>query len=267
MAAVISEPLQLTLEQQDLQALRRAHHCLEHPSLAARLTNVVGTPIDIALQLLPKGWYQRLHGTAELAINKALEVGVSSLRHAHEPTAREGLYRTLVAGSGALGGLFGLAGMAVELPVTTTLMLRAIAEVARHEGEDFHAADTRAACLEVFALGGRSELDDAAETGYYGVRLALAAYLGANVLSTGHTASASAHFIQAVATRFGASLTERAAVQLLPVVGALGGAAINTVFMQHFQDMARGHFTVRRLERKYGAELVRSHYERLNDVD
>jgi len=37
--------------------------------------------------------------------------------------------------------------------------------------------------------------------------------------------------------------------------------------MQHFQYIARGHFTVRRLERKYGERLVRVHYEMLTRVD
>ena len=53
-------------------------------------------------------------------------------------------------------------------------------------------------------------------------------------------------------------------MQALPVIGALGGAAVNYAFMEHFQDVARGHFTVRRLERTYGKELVRSEYERIN---
>jgi hypothetical protein len=34
--------------------------------------------------------------------------------------------------------------------------------------------------------------------------------------------------------------------------------------MKHFQDMARGHFTVRRLERHYGPELVRSEYDAID---
>jgi hypothetical protein len=40
-------------------------------------------------------------------------------------------------------------------------------------------------------------------------------------------------------------------------------AAVNYAFIEHFQDVARGHFTVRRLERAYGKELVRKEYERL----
>jgi hypothetical protein len=39
---------------------------------------------------------------------------------------------------------------------------------------------------------------------------------------------------------------------------------INTVFIDHFQDMARGHFTVRRLEKFYGKELVRQEYDKLD---
>jgi hypothetical protein len=45
------------------------------------------------------------------------------------------------------------------------------------------------------------------------------------------------------------------------VVGALGGAAVNYAFIDHFQDVARGHFAVRRLERLYGKEKIRSEYD------
>ena len=47
------------------------------------------------------------------------------------------------------------------------------------------------------------------------------------------------------------------------VVGAVGGAAVNLAFIEHFHSLARGHFTVRRLERVYGAEAVRAEYDRL----
>jgi hypothetical protein len=45
--------------------------------------------------------------------------------------------------------------------------------------------------------------------------------------------------------------------------GYAGGALINTIFMDHFQDIAKGHFIVMKLERKYGKEAVRSEYENL----
>ena len=58
-------------------------------------------------------------------------------------------------------------------------------------------------------------------------------------------------------------VTQKVAAQAIPVIGALGGAAVNYAFIEHFQDVARGHFTVRRLERTYGKDLVRKEYERL----
>src|SRR5690606_39058927 len=78
------------------------------------------------------------------------------------------------AATGGVGGFFGLSGLAVELPISTTIMMRSIADIARSEGESLSDPQTRLACLEVFALGGRSKADDGAESGYYVVRTALA---------------------------------------------------------------------------------------------
>ncbi len=55
----------------------------------------------------------------------------------------------------------------------------------------------------------------------------------------------------------------KAAAQAVPLVGAFGGAAINTLFIDHFQDMGRGHFVVRRLERLHGQEEIRRLYDEL----
>jgi hypothetical protein len=67
-------------------------------------------------------------------------------------------------------------------------------------------------------------------------------------------------FVTQVAARFGLEVTQKVAAQALPVVGALGGAAVNYAFM-HFQDVARGHFTVGRLERLYGKDKIRTEYD------
>lgn len=257
------------ISQEDMRRLERACELLEHPSLAARLSSVVGTPIEVALNLLPRRWYNAIHRAAEQAIAKALDSALSSMRRDHERSAHETYYKGLVAGSGALSGLLGLPGLLIELPVTTTLMLRAIAEIARDHDEDIHDESTRIACLEVFALGGRTEADDAADTGYYGVRLALASYMTFSAVhASQHGLLADGppllvQLVQAVATRFGQQLSTRAAARALPLISAAGAAAVNTIFMQHFQDMARSHFTVRQLERRYGEALVRSNYERI----
>ena len=264
--------LPMAFDAGDEDILRSAYMALEHPSMAARLSSVVGTPIEIAVHLLPKAWYQRIHAVAEKAITKSLQTALSTM-HGQEFRAHELYHKALVASSGGIAGFFGLPGLLVELPVTTTLMLRAIAEIARDEGENINDVQTQMACVQVFALGGTTESDDGAETGYYGVRVALSAYMKAaylQVLDQGFKAESGPVVIKAVsliASRFGATVSQRAAAQIMPIVGALGAATVNMIFMQHFQSVARAHFTVRRLERKYGEEFVRSIYSKLEQED
>ncbi|MDJ0881330.1 MAG: EcsC family protein, partial [Gammaproteobacteria bacterium] len=175
----VDDHIPVMIDMDDMNDLRKSYITLEHPSLAARLSSVIGTPIEVALQLLPTNWYRRIHAVSEKALAKTLKTAVSSMRRDQEVTPHEIYYKALVAGSGGLGGFFGLPGLVFELPVTTTLMLRGIAEIAREEGEDTRETETQLACVQVFALGGKTEVDDAAETGYYGVRLALSAYMTA----------------------------------------------------------------------------------------
>jgi hypothetical protein len=50
---------------------------------------------------------------------------------------------------------------------------------------------------------------------------------------------------------------------LIALIRSEGGAIINTIFIDHFQDMAKGHFTVRRLEKIYGKEIIKAAFEEL----
>jgi len=256
----------MKLSPEHLRELRAAKRLLEQPSMAAKLTDAVGSPIEKGFSMLPEKWSESINIAVRKSMNKALEVAVKSLKKRHVPGARELLHRTAVTATGAAGGAFGLTGLIIELPISTTLMLRSIADIARSEGEDISEIDTQLACLEVFALGGKSTSDDAAETGYFAIRSALASsvteaarYLAQKgVVDKG--APALVRFLSAVAARFGVVVSEKIAAMAAPVLGAAGGAVVNTVFMKHFQTMARGHFTVRRLERKYGQEEIRTQY-------
>ena len=67
-------------------------------------------------------------------------------------------------------------------------------------------------------------------------------------------------FLSQIAGRFGIAIGEKEALQAIPLIGAIGGAAINLVFIDHFQDVSKGHFAVRRLERSYGPDVVRAEY-------
>ena len=77
------------------------------------------------------------------------------------------------------------------------------------------------------------------------------------------TNSAMTRLISNIASRFGVAVSEKVAAQAVPIVGAIGGGLINALFVDHFQNTADAHFTVRSLERKYGADVVKQQYEQI----
>ena len=254
------------LTKEELAELRYAKGLLENPGLTARLASLLGSPIEKGIKLMPPGWTETLNRAVRSALFKALEVAVATLGEKRPRQASKSLHKLLVGASGTVGGAFGLASVTFELPISTTIMLRSIADIARSEGFDIHAVETRLNCLEVFALGGRSKADDAAESSYWAVRAALGQAVGeaATYISRRgvieRTAPAIARLVSAISTRFGVVVSEQAAAKAIPVIGAASGAVINVLFIDHFQDMARGHFIIKRLEAKYGEGTVESAY-------
>lgn len=253
----------------EAEELRWAYARLEHPSLAARLSSVIGVPIERTLKLLPRSWYRAIETGAEESIARATRVAIATLGPDHATWAGDGRHRALAALTGAAGGFAGPFGLLCELPVMTLLMIRSIAAIAHRHGEQLEGDEARLACVEVFGLGARSRDDDGAETGYYGIRGTLAFHFGGTLSHRSSSGSipAGMEFIRDVASRFGVAVSDATAARMVPVAGALGGAALNMIFMQHFQDVAKGHFIVRRLERKYGAQAIRLAYERQGQID
>jgi hypothetical protein len=254
----------------DLADLERAKDLLESPSLAIQLANAIGSPVEyLVAKRLPRAATRLVDRAARRAVESGYNAAAWTLGKARTGTvASERLHKAAVIGSGAIGGFFGLPGLLVELPVTTATILRSIADIARSEGESPQDVATRLACIEVLALGGNRQDDDGAEIGYFATRAALAQQVGAisgqlaqQVASGG--APAAMRVIQAVASRFSIPVSQKALAQAAPFVGAASGAALNYVFINHFQRAARGHFIVRRLERAYGLPLIRARYAEL----
>ena len=243
--------------------LAEARALLDSPGLAVQLANLLGAPIEyVLLRQLPRGASHLVDRAARRAVESAFAAAVRTFADdaPRRPSLR--LHKAAVAGTGALGGFFGLPGLLVELPLTTTAMLRSIADIARSEGESPVRPDTRMACLEVLALGGTTRRDDGAESGYFATRAALAQQITA---ATRHLASGAAstaapvlvRAINGIATRFSVPVSQKAIAQAAPLIGAASGAALNLIFIDHFQRVARGHFIVRRLERIHGPAVVR----------
>lgn len=257
----------------DRDELRRAKAILQNPGLAVKLASYAGRPVEWAMARLPAHAGEIVTASTRAALEKALALALHTLDRGARGPPRNWSHRITVWATGAAGGAFGLVGLPIELPVTTTVILRSIADHARSRGEDLSSPEVRVNCLLVLALGGPSASDDGADAGYFAVRAALARAVSdateylAGRLAVAQTADRAApalvRLLGGVAARFGVAVQDKLAAQVMPVVGALGGAAINGLFIHHFQEMAWGHFTVRHLERTYGRDEVHAEYERL----
>ncbi len=263
-----------SLSDTDLADLARAKVLLESPGLVIQLANYVGAPVEYLLaKKLPGGAGALINRAARKAVEAGFNAAASTLGEGRLGTrASNRLHQVAVAGTGAVGGFFGLPGLIIELPVTTATMLRSIADIARSEGESPSRADTRMACLEVLALGGPGKSDDGAESGYFATRAALAQQISAVTRHVakhglaGGGAPVVVRLIQSIASRFSVPVSQKVLAEAVPVIGAVAGASLNAIFIAHFQRAAQGHFIIRRLERTRGAAVVRKAYDELGEA-
>ena len=255
------------MQQADLAVLARAAQQLESSSIATSISHIIGMPIEKAMSALPGHWSNVVSRVTKKALEKALDAALFSLK-IKSTRPKNKIHSVMVGVSGAVGGSFGIAALAVELPVSATIMLRSIADIARSHGEDLEELDSKMACLAVFALsgGGSAKSSESADTSYYAVRSFLTKALGD---TTNHIAvhglskegaPALVKLISAVSTRFSVPVSGKLAAQSLPVIGAVSGASVNWMFIQHYQKMANAHFSIRGLERKYGEKEVETLY-------
>jgi hypothetical protein len=249
----------------DAQAeLDAAVAILEGISLPARLAAVVGSSVEALKRNLPAPAQRMLDNALRRALQTALQTALRTQPGFNPtPVPSSWMHRGALAAAGAAGGALGLPGTLLELPVSTTLLLRQVAAIAAEQGEDLSDPDAQAECLKVFALGGRDPSDDGAESGYLAMRLALAESLKS---AAGRTLGQMLPgLLGAVASRFGGPVAFKVSAQAAPLIGAAAGAAVNLAFLEHYRGVATAHFTVRRLERRHGPALVRAAYaERLS---
>ncbi|BCF87328.1 protease [Paraburkholderia largidicola] len=265
------------LSADDLTALRRAKHELESPALTMKLASIVGSPMEKLMSRMPAIASDKVNDATQLALRKCLQIALRTLGRpmggaplgvSDRPSNL--LHKFAVATTGAAGGAFGLFALPVELPVTTTLMFRSICDIARSEGEDLTSVDTQLQCLTVLGMGGTSKADDDADYGYFIMRGALAQAVSkasSEIATKGFTTHGSAallRLLNTIAARFSVQVSEQIAAKSIPAIGAVLGAMVNTVFIDHFQQVAHGHFTVRRLERQYGTDAVQAAYQAID---
>jgi hypothetical protein len=267
----------LPLSTEDLAFIRAAAAYLEEPSFLLQVTDLVGKPAELLLAALPRRIHTLVASATHRALLRATKWAIRTLPASDSQRSPAVIERdarrhtALTACTGAVGGFFGLPGAALEIPVTTALMLRSIARIAADSGASLDDPETRLQCLVVFSLG--SKPLEAMDSAYLTTRVGMALALGkasqwlaqasvqeaAAAVAKG-TAPVLARLVSLIAQRFEGVVGEKLALESVPLVGAATGALLNAAFTSHFNKLASYHFGILRLERMHGVEMVQAAY-------
>ncbi len=273
-----------TLSAQEREFLTAAADYLERPTFLMRIAGLAGKPAEALLAALPDRAHALVAQATSKALSNALDWAVRSIPETSQPArtpdiplGQQGrlssrLHTALSATTGAVGGFFGLPALPIELPATTVVMLRSIAEIAVQHGADLRDPLVRLQCLSVFSFGAPAveTMESAYFTGRLGLAIAVkdaAAFVSAHTARqisealAGGTAPMLIRLINQIAARFQIVVTEKVLAQAVPLVGAASGALVNAAFSDHFNNVARFHFGIVALEQKYGQPAVEAAYQ------
>ena len=202
-----------------------------------QVLNLVGGQAENLMERLPDPVKERLEDATTKALNIALDA--ASRSRGVVPDQKSCLNTAAATAMGAAGGAGGLPTALAELPVTTTVLLRAIQGIAAEYGYEPSDPDIQAECLQVFAAAGPLAADDGADMGFLSTRVTL----------TGATVHG---IIARVAPRLSAALGQKLAAQAVPIIGAVAGAATNYAYTSYYQEMAHVHFGLMRAAHTHG---------------
>jgi hypothetical protein len=266
---------------EDIEVLKQAKASMQNLGWAIRSVNKIGNTVELGIRHVPENVLLKVQSITQSVLLKIIKTNLLTIqKNKTFKKPSKNVYKSIVTGTGALSGFFGsttgfgTAIFASEVTLTTKFLMRTIMDIARSEGEDIYTLEGQMACLQVFALGGDTLGDDGVDTSYYTTRMALnsalnkvsaagvkmgldslvkgASLLGSNVVG---------NFVSKIAARLSLLISEKFLAQAVPIVGAIGGGGLNYIFVDHFQRMSTAHFTIRRLERKYGQAEVKLVYE------
>lgn len=239
-----------------LQIDRLARRYLAASGLGMEILATIGGSAQGLIERLPRFVRSRLDGLTLAALNRAFAAATRTRRYVRD--RGDWFNRLASTVSGAAGGVAGLPGAMIELPVTVTMLLRAILDIAEEHGLDPESDEVRSEALRVFAAAGPMSEDDGTDLGLLAAKLSI----------TGQTVQG---IIARIAPRLAAVLGQKLAAQATPVFGALAGASINYTFARYYQEIARVHFGVLRLSQETGlprealTEALRLRIEQLHN--
>ncbi|MEN8933542.1 EcsC family protein [Planktotalea arctica] len=205
--------------------------------LGIQVLNLVGGQAENLLERLPQG----VKDSLEEATTRALQIALKAASRSRAVVPDQSTWLNTVAATamGAAGGAGGLPTALAELPVTTTVLLRAIQGIAGEYGFDTADPLIEAECLQVFAAAGPLADDDGADMGFLSARVTL-------------TGPAVSSMIARIAPRLSAAMGQKLAAQAVPIIGAVAGAATNYAYTSYYQEMAHVHFGLMRAGERHG---------------
>ncbi len=212
--------------------LARRYRTASGPGL--QVLNLIGGQAENLMERLPDTVKERLEGATASALTSSYGAAVWSRGRVADQ--KPWLNTAVATALGAAGGFGGLPGAMAEIPVTVTVLFRAIQAQAAEQGFDPADEAIRREATLVFAAAGPLSRDDGANT----------AFLAARATITGATLQA---LIARVAPRLSIALGQKLAAQTVPVLGAVAGAATNYAYTSYYQDIAAVRFGLARLAR------------------
>ncbi|HET9241204.1 MAG TPA: EcsC family protein [Oligoflexus sp.] len=280
------------LNPEHIAFIHEAAKFLDNPGFTIRAMNVLGQPLDALQKKLPENVRDKISEVVQKSLQTALIAAIKTVqtktgKAIHwqgtlDNSRKSGrLHTATVAVTGAVGGLFGVLALPVELPISTTMILRGISDVAAHWGMDLEDPNIQLQCLYVFTLGSmQSTEDDTADSNYLASRLAFeqmirtaSAYMAKKsakeILRAFDTGAAPAlvKLITRIARSFELALTEKLVAESVPLIGAIGGATINALFCDYFVAAARYHFGLLHLEQKHGKGAVQAEFAKTRKAE
>ena len=120
----------MTIADQNRRDLETAVELLESPSFVAKLSDLIGEPIEKVVSGLPVKASKRVEDVVHSALVSLMNLAGRTLGDDRPKPASTITHKLAATVSGAIGGAFGLAALSVELPITTSIILRSIADIA-----------------------------------------------------------------------------------------------------------------------------------------
>jgi hypothetical protein len=236
---IILPPVRAAEPSLDAQIEDLAARYFEARGVGMQLLGVIGSQADGLIDRLPASVRNALDGATMKALEASFETA-SKTRNVL-PDTGNWLTRAVTMGTGAAGGFGGLPSAMAELPVTTTILLRAIQGIAAEYGFDTTQKDTKVDCLQVFASAGPMAEDDGTDMSFLTLRLSVTGVSMQKLIAT-------------VSPKLAVVMGQKLATQTVPVLGAVAGAATNYVFTSYYQDMAHVQFGLRKLAEDTGED-------------